>query len=155
MLHLIPAAWHRAALPWAHRLRKRWRRLVRRPTAGVSVVGIDAEGQVFLVRHSYGSGKWALPGGGVGRGEDPADCARREMREELGCDVEMLELAARFEETLFGAPHTAHVFTARFVGEPRIDRREIIDCGWFARDDFPADLVSFARHRLRLAFEED
>ena len=155
MLHLIPAAWHRAALPWAHRLRKRWRRLVRRPTAGVSVIGLDERGQVFLVRHSYGSRHWALPGGGLGRGEEPLACARREMREELGCEIERVERAAEFEERLFGAPHHAFVFTAHFVGEPRADGREIIETGWFAREDFPADLVSFARPRLKLAFEED
>ena len=155
MLHLIPASWHRAALRFAHRQRMHWRRMVKRPTAGVSVIAVDDDGRVFLVRHSYGSGQWALPGGGLGRGEDPAACARREMREELGCELEHVELAAEFEEALCGAPHRAFVFTARFAGEPRADGREVIETGWFAREDFPADLVSFARHRLKLAFGQD
>jgi 8-oxo-dGTP pyrophosphatase MutT (NUDIX family) len=152
MLHLIPAPLHRALLKVAHRVRKRWRRWARRPTAGVSVIGLDVEERVFLVRHSYGSGLWSLPGGGLGYHEDPHACAHREIAEELGCTLADLVLAAQFDETLYGAPHRAYVFTARFVGEPRLDGREVIDSGWFALDALPPDLVSFAAYRLRLVF---
>ena len=155
MFHLIPPPLHRLALRIAYRLRGRWRRLVRPKTAGVSVIALDAQERVFLVRHSYGSGRWSLPGGGLGFDEDPFACARREMHEELSCDLDELVLAAHFEETLFGAPHKAWVFTARFAGEPKLDGREVIDSGWFARDALPADLVSFAAYRLRLVFGEE
>jgi hypothetical protein len=73
MFHLIPAPLHRALLRIAHRLRKRWLRLAKRATGGVTVIGLDEAGRVFLVRHSYGSGRWALPGGGLGRGEQARD----------------------------------------------------------------------------------
>jgi 8-oxo-dGTP pyrophosphatase MutT (NUDIX family) len=154
MLHLIPPPVHRALLPLAHRGRKLWRRLVKPKTAGVSVIGLDPQDRVFLVRHSYGSGRWSLPGGGLGYDEDPYACAHREIREELNCALVDLVLAAQFEERLFGAPHRAHVFTARFAGEPRIDGREVIDSGWFALDALPPDLVTFADYRLRLVFPE-
>ena len=154
MLHLIPAPLHRMALRVGHRLRTRWRRWRKMQTAGVSVIAIDGQRRVLLVRHSYGSRAWALPGGGLGRGEDPHECARREMREELGCTLERLELAAQIDETLYGAPHRGYVFTARLAGEPRIDGREVIDRGWFALDALPPDLVRFAAYRLRLAFPE-
>jgi len=154
MLHLIPAPLHRALLRIAHRVRQRWRRWTKPEIAGVSVIAIDEARRVFLVRHGYGSGRWSLPGGGLGRGEDPQDCAHREMREELGCALEHVELAAQLDEMLYGAPHRAFVFTARFVGEPRPDGREIIEAGWFALDQLPADLVSFAAYRLKLAFPD-
>ena len=77
MLHLIPAPLHRALLRWAHRARKRWFRWARPRTGGVAVVGLDEGERVLLVRHSYGSGRWCLPGGGLRRGEDPERCARR------------------------------------------------------------------------------
>jgi 8-oxo-dGTP pyrophosphatase MutT (NUDIX family) len=154
MLHLIPAPLHRALLRIAHRVRKRWRRIARTQSAGVSVIALDGADRVFLVRHSYGSGRWSLPGGGLGYDEDPHACARREIAEELGCALADLALAAQFEETLHGAPHRAWVFTARFAGEPRPDGREVIDSGWFALDSLPPDLVSFADYRLRLAFPE-
>ena len=154
MLHLIPAPLHRLALRIAYRLRNRWRRVTRNAGAGVSVIGVDEESRVLLVRHSYGSRRWALPGGGLGRQENPGECARREMREELGCDIEQLELVARFEEELFGGTHRAFVFTARLAGKPRPDGREVVEAAWFALDALPEDLVSFAHYRLRLAFPE-
>jgi 8-oxo-dGTP pyrophosphatase MutT (NUDIX family) len=154
MLHLIPAPLHRALLRVAHRARKQWFRWAKPETGGVTVIAIDRQDRVFLARHSYGSGKWTLPGGGLGRGEDPFACARREMREELGVALEDVELAAQFEETLYGSRHRAFVFTARFAGEPKVDGREVIDSGWFALDALPPDLVSFADYRLRLVFPE-
>lgn len=152
MLHLIPAPLHRLGLRIAHRLRKHWRRLTKKAGAGVSVIAVDAAGRVLLVRHGYGSGRWSLPGGGLGRGEAPEACARREMREELGCGLEDLQLVSRFDEQLYGATHRAFVFTASLAGEPRPDRREVVEIGWFRRDALPPGLAGPALRRLRLAF---
>lgn len=50
---------------------------------GVAALVTDDEGRVLLVRHTYSPG-WRLPGGGVGRGEPPAETALRELQEEVG-----------------------------------------------------------------------
>jgi 8-oxo-dGTP pyrophosphatase MutT (NUDIX family) len=84
MAGLLPAPLHRALLPLAHRLRHAWRRWRKVPIAGVSVVITNLTGDVLLLKHSYGPDVWSLPGGGLGRGEDPLAAARREVREELG-----------------------------------------------------------------------
>lgn len=47
------------------------------------------DGHMLLVRQSYRREGWGFPGGLMRRGEDPGDAARRELREELGIDVEL------------------------------------------------------------------
>lgn len=148
MLHLIPRPMHRVALRVAHRTRHIWRRVVKPQLAGVSVIGQDREGRILLVRHSYGPDNWCFPGGGCARGEDPQDAARREILEELGIAPARLELVETIEETISGAPHSAHIFSALFEEEPQPDRREILQAQFFALDALPEPMSALARTRL-------
>ncbi|WP_327279620.1 MULTISPECIES: NUDIX hydrolase [unclassified Streptomyces] len=71
------AASHRAARPKA--------------ITAASVLYTDAAGRILLVEPTYGKpGRWNLPGGGIDSdlGETPRAAARREVREELGLDLE-------------------------------------------------------------------
>jgi ADP-ribose pyrophosphatase len=65
----------------------------------VSVVPIDAEGNVVLVRqyrHSAKKSLLELPAGTLHKGEDPEACAQRELREEIGMAPGSLKLLADF-----------------------------------------------------------
>ena len=149
MLHLIPVGFHRWALRTAHRLRSRFRRIAKPHLAGVSVVLRDDEGRVLLARHSYGPRGWASVGGGLKAGEEPEAALRREVREELGCEIERIEKVGTFHETLSGAPHTAHIYTARPVGPVEVDGRELVAARWFGREELAeADLTRPTRARL-------
>jgi 8-oxo-dGTP pyrophosphatase MutT (NUDIX family) len=55
------------------------------------------DGRILLVRHSYGSGQWMMPGGLVRRGEAFAAAAAREVHEELGIDAAGWYVRAEFE----------------------------------------------------------
>lgn len=127
----------------------RWRRGM---TLGVRAAVFDADGRVFLVRHSYVPG-WYLPGGGVEPGETIAEALDRELMEEGGIALDQ-------PADLFGlylnrqASHRDHV--ALFVSRawrqekpPKVPNLEIVDCGFFAVDTLP-ETVSAATHR-RLA----
>jgi len=151
MLHLIPRPLHRALYRVAHRARVLWYRLARPRSEGVCVVATDPEGRVLLVRHSYGSRKWSLPGGGMGRGEDPVACGLREFREELGCGLDDARLAASFMDTLYGVPHSGHVIAARVAGIPRADGRELTEAEWFDPDRLPAEINSRVARRIAMA----
>ena len=58
-------------------------------TVGAACVVERDDGRILLVRLAYRDG-WGLPGGLIKRREDVADCARREVGEEVGLDVELL-----------------------------------------------------------------
>lgn len=53
----------------------------------VAVIPVDEEGCTWLVgqyRYPHDTYEWEVPEGGAEPGEDPADCALRELREEAG-----------------------------------------------------------------------
>lgn len=155
MLHLIPPPLHRWLLRVAHRGRAWLRRVTKRRLEGVSLIAHDAAGRVLLVRHSYGSGQWTLPGGGCHRNEDPADTIRREIREELALELANLQKIAVFDEVISGSQHIAHIFVAEPLAGPVPDGREIIDAQFFARDGLPSGLSRLTTARLALWLERD
>ncbi|WP_369025950.1 NUDIX domain-containing protein [Qipengyuania sp. RANM35] len=150
MLHLIPKPLHRLALTVGHRLRHHWRKATGVTGEGVSVIGRDFDGQILLVRHSYGPQGWYFPGGGIGRKETPEDAARRELREEANCPIEGLKLVGIIEEELSGAPHRAHIFEGVVNTMPKADGREIVEARFFPTHSLPEPLSPRTKARLQL-----
>jgi 8-oxo-dGTP pyrophosphatase MutT (NUDIX family) len=112
---------------------------------GVKCVLTDGD-RVLLVRHTYGSRLWDLPGGGRRRGERPLDAARREMREELGLEIdgwqELGQLHARTERHR----QTIDVCGAELSSPTlRLDLGELEVAAWFERDHLPSDTATFVR----------
>ena len=103
--------------------------------AGVKCLITDGD-RALLVRHSYGSRAWDLPGGAGRRGESAPTTARREMAEELGIDVSQWRDLGRLH-SLRGRHHV-HILTAE-VSSPmlRPDPVELETAAWFARDRLP------------------
>jgi 8-oxo-dGTP pyrophosphatase MutT (NUDIX family) len=150
MLRLIPKPIHRMALVMAHGLRHHWRQFRGISLAGVSIVARDFDGQILLVRHSYGPPGWFFPGGGIGRNETPEQAARRELREETGCLIDGLKLVGTIEEEISGAPHTAHVFDGVVMAMPNPDGREVIEARFFPTHSLPEPLSPMTKARLKL-----
>lgn len=150
MLHLIPAGLHRAGLNLAHELRKRWWRLAKPALSGVTVIARDDSGRVLLVRHSYGSGRWTLPGGGIRAGEEPLAAARREVAEELGCALDEAVLVGLHRGTLHGAPVKRHIVAGRLSAELRPDGREVAQARFFARDALPDGCAAIVTDALQM-----
>lgn len=125
--------------------------LLRPLTVGVRVAVFDAQGRVFLVRHTYLPG-WYLPGGGVDPGETTQQAAARELREEGG--IHLLEaprlfglyLNARLSKRNHVALYVAHAW--RQEAQPGIPNREIAEAGFFATSDLPAETTRATRLRL-------
>ena len=103
----------RGCEPALRRLFHVYWRFARGLTVGVRGVVLDAEGRVFLIKHSYVSG-WHLPGGGVETGETLHEALKRELIEEG-----RIELTG--EAALFGIYLNSHV-SRRDVVTPEIGR---------------------------------
>jgi 8-oxo-dGTP pyrophosphatase MutT (NUDIX family) len=81
--------------------------VVGNPDSALVVPYFDG-GDTVLVRqwrHAWNASSWEVPAGTLERGEDPLECARRELAEEAGL------VAARY--TSLGAVHGAAVMTGR------------------------------------------
>lgn len=135
---------HRTALSVYRHLPVRVRRRVVRTVAPGYTVGavcfIERDGgQLLLVRLSYRE-RWGVPGGLLKRGEDPAMAARREVREEVGLEVELLgEPAVVVDGT---AQRVDLIYRARLApGQDPADARpcspEIVAAQWFPASELP------------------
>lgn len=121
------------------RLVRRWivRCIAPSFTVGAACVIEDDAGSILLVRLSYRRG-WGLPGGLIKRTEDVATCARREVKEEVDLDVDLLGEPAVVVDS---RPQRVDVvFRARpattGVGV-RASSAEILEARWFPADDLP------------------
>lgn len=134
LLKAIGDAWK--ILPW--RVRARIVRLTQpKFTVSAAAVIINKEREVLLLNHVLRprSG-WGLPGGFLKKGEQPEAGIRREIREEIGIELDEL---AMFRVRTVGS-HIEIVFTARASGEPEAKSREIFSLGWFTSASMPAKL---------------
>ncbi len=110
------------------RLARVWWRL-RRPDHDGAMVAVWVDGRVLAVQQSYRTNP-SWPGGGIRRGEEPREAARRELREELGLEVAADDLVFAREMAVEWDYRREHVrvFELRLHEEPviRIDNREIV-----------------------------
>src|ERR1051326_9359074 len=97
------------------------RRLVRlgqtRFTVTAGALIFDEAGRILLLEHVFrpDSG-WGIPGGFLGRHEQPEEGIRRELREEIGIEVEDVSLL--FVRTLKRPGHVGDYFTSRRQRSP-------------------------------------
>jgi 8-oxo-dGTP diphosphatase len=142
-MRFLGAVWRR--LPGVVR-----RRLVRtgqrRFTVTAGALIFDDQGRILLLEHVFrpDSG-WGIPGGFLSKGEQPEAALRRELREEIGIEVENVEML--FVRTLPKPRQIEIYFRARAIGRPEPCSFEIKSAGWFSLDDLPPE-VSKDQHRL-------
>src|SRR5437588_123924 len=82
---------------------------------GAAAVALDEQGQVLLVRQSrpaVGARVLELPAGLIDAGEQPIDCARRELEEETGYAATHLEKLVSFYTSPGFTDELIHIFVA-------------------------------------------
>jgi len=126
------------ALRWFGRLPRRMRAALLRHTGAVVALGavavVERDGALLLVRHAYRHG-WGFPGGSLRRREDPRTAVVREVREELGVEVELGDGAVVHD---LDVARVTFVYRAALVhGDPSCRSAEIVEVGWFPRSLLP------------------
>jgi len=106
-------------------------------TAGAVVT--DGRGRALLLKHRFrpGSG-WGMPGGFIEKNEQPEDALRRELREEVGLEIEHTRLLA---VRAFKEPKQIEiVFSCKAAGDTDQLSFEIQRIAWFRPDELPPEL---------------
>ena len=106
-------------------------------TAGAIIV--DKEGQVLLLKHRFRAGSgWGIPGGFIESGEHPEEALRRELREEVGLELEHVRVvtARTFKKTR----QIEILFCCRPKGDAQPQSVEIRRAAWFPPEALPEEL---------------
>jgi 8-oxo-dGTP diphosphatase len=113
----------------------------RNPRPTVDVV-IEVAGGIVLIRRRNPPEGWAIPGGFVDDGERVEDAARREMREETGLEVELLDVLGVYSDPARDPRgHTiSTVYVGRAGGTPRGDD-DAAEAAVFTEDTLPAPIA--------------
>lgn len=144
---------------------------------GVGVMLLNREGKVFVgARIDNTDEAWQMPQGGLDEGEEPWDCALRELEEETGIPPRLVErigqcperlrydLPAELQGKLWGGKWKGQLqdwFLARFTGSDEdvniaTEHPEFRDWKWVEPSEVPKLIVPFKRklyERLIREFE--
>jgi ADP-ribose pyrophosphatase YjhB (NUDIX family) len=131
------------------------------PTANSVVPSVVAlvrntDGDVLLIRRSD-NGRWAIPGGGHDLGESISDTVVREVREETGFEVEVIDMSGIYTDPghvmLYDDGEARQQFSicfrARLIGGELRTSDETTEVRWVT----PADLGTYDIHptmRMRI-----
>jgi 8-oxo-dGTP diphosphatase len=106
-------------------------------TAGALVFNDRA--QVLLLKHRFRAGSgWGIPGGFLESGEQPEAALRRELREEIGLEIENVEI---FTARSFKKPRQVEIlFRCRANADVKTRTIEVERAEWFSVQSLPAGL---------------
>ena len=104
--------------------------VIRHPGAS-AMVGILEDGRVTLIRqyrHAVGRVIWEIPAGTLSPGEDPEECARRELREETGYEGERFDKLGEMVPVPGYSDETIHIFLATGLrsAAQKLDEDEVL-----------------------------
>lgn len=119
---------------------------------GAVAIVRDGQGRTLIARHTYRrSAPWALPGGWVRRGEDPAQAVVREVLEETGLRIEVIAplVVQRESSAHLTVIYAARLLAGTFRSSGEVSEVRFVDPGTFPaglREDHRAVIAAVADH---------
>lgn len=116
------------------------------PKVGIGVMVIK-DGKVLLGKRkgSHGEGEYAWPGGHMEYMESFADCAKREVKEETGMEIQNIHFLRLLNLKDYAPKHYVDVglLADWKSGEPKIrEPHRVESWGWFSIDSLPSPLFA-------------
>lgn len=129
----------RSVIPYTYKIIKAYWYYVATSLRGVKGL-IWHDGQILLVRHSYGFRGWKIPGGLRKKHERGEETLKREIFEEVGISIHKPQYIGMY-----------HCYNRRVVADIKcyfaktnshklkIDNVEVIEARWFSPDTLPKE----------------
>jgi len=119
-------------------------------TVTVGALVIDSSDRVLLLHHRFRpGGGWGIPGGFMRPREQAEEAVRRELREEIGLEIELVNVA--FIRTLQKYRQVEIIFRCAPKGIPLPRGFEINRAEWFELNSLPECLSEDQRGLIRRA----
>jgi len=118
-------------------VKKLYRFIFRPKTRGVKCI-LECNGEILLIKNTYGYKFWTFPGGGVHKNETLSEAVKREVNEEVGIKLDHIEFIGDFLATNQFKRDTVYCFTAKIKKkEFKTDEFEISEARWFSIKNLP------------------
>lgn len=116
---------------------------------------INNQGQVLLTQHSSNL-HWGFPKGNINQGESSKEAAVREVKEEAGVEVEIIDKVGD-SKYVYTHPKTKEkifkvvvIFLMKYIsGDPKDHDWEVEEAGWYLPEDALSKL-SFSQDKTLL-----
>ena len=123
------------------------------PEATVGALVVNDKGEILLVRSYKWGSKYTVPGGHIELGERSETAIKREVREEVGLEVEPVRLLL-VQEAIYPPDYVKHehyIFLDYLCrtnsSKVELDGNEIQECIWrLPKEALQLDLESFTRN---------
>lgn len=123
--------------------------LLKRPKVTVGTIITNEKGNVLLTQRAVepDKGKWCFPGGHVEFGERVVDAARREVKEEVGLEVNPVFFC--YDDEIRKEWHAVVLFfTARADGKIRHNKEEVQDTKWVSKKEAEQLPLAFNHQKI-------
>lgn len=132
----------------------------KRPKVGLGIYIFNIKREILFLRRkgAHGAGDWCPPGGHLEFGESFVDCARREVKEEVGVNIKNIRFFGLTNDIFSEGKHyiTIAMRAELKSGKPKImEPDKMTEIGWFPENKLPKPLFLPVKNFFKSFFIEN